>query len=207
MYPVTNATSADPGATVITGGSWPRMLTFRSDDGNLLESVRVQVTGDRIKAYGRIIAAPSADGPAFNASYDLVTDDEGVTKRLSVHALTASGEAQVTIARDGESHWLVQGAQGAERGFFSGALSVDVLKSAFFNALTIRRYDLQSHIEEVDVPVVYVELPSLQVKETVINYAAAADGITVISPVSSSKLAVDEDGFVLDYPGLARRVD
>ncbi|WP_237741630.1 putative glycolipid-binding domain-containing protein [Tsukamurella sp. 1534] len=199
--------SADAPATVITGGSWPRILTWRSDDGNLLESVRVQVTGDRIRAYGRIIGAPAGDTPAFNASYDLVTDDEGVTKRLSVHALTAAGESQVTIARDGESHWLVQGAQGAERGFFSGALSVDVLKSAFFNALTIRRYDLQTHTEEVDVPVVYVELPSLQVKETVINYAAAADGITVISPVSSSKVSVDEDGFILDYPGLSSRVD
>ena len=192
---------------MISGGSWPRILTWRSDDGNLLESVRVQVTGDRIKAYGRIIAAPSPETPAFNASYDLVTDDEGVTKRLSVHALTASGESQVTIARDGESHWLVQGAQGSERGVFSGALSVDVLKSAFFNALTIRRFDLQTHPDEVDVPVVYVELPSLQVKETVINYTAAADGITVISPVSSSKVAVDADGFVLDYPGLSKRVD
>ncbi|MCA0157213.1 putative glycolipid-binding domain-containing protein [Tsukamurella sp. M9C] len=200
-------TSADAVATVITGASWPRILTWRSEDGNLLESVRVQLTGDRIKAYGRIIAAPSADGPAFNASYDLVTDDEGVTKRLSVHALTEAGEAQVTIARDGENHWLVQGAQGSERGFFSGALSVDVLKSAFFNALTIRRFDLQSHPEEIDVPVVYVDLPTLAVKETVINYDGAADGITVISPISSSKISVDADGFVVDYPGLSRRVE
>lgn len=167
----------------------------------------MQVGGDRIKAYGRIIGAPSADSPAFNASYDLVTDEEGVTRRLSVHALTAAGESQVTIARDGESHWLVQGAQGAERGIFSGALSVDVLKSAFFNALTIRRFDLQSHSEQVDVPVVYVDLPSLQVKETVISYTAASDGITVISPVSSSKVTVDSDGFILDYPGLSHRVD
>ncbi|WP_248489859.1 putative glycolipid-binding domain-containing protein [Tsukamurella sp. PLM1] len=198
--------AADSAATVITGGSWPRILTWRSEDGNLLESVRVQVTGDRIRAYGRIIAAPSAEEPAFNASYDLMTDDEGVTRRLSVHALTAAGESQVTIARDGENHWLVQGAQGSERGFFSGALSVDVLKSAFFNALTIRRFDLQSHSEDVDVPVVYVDLPSLSVKETVINYGAASDGITVISPVSSSKVSVDADGFVIDYPGLSTRV-
>ena len=59
----------------------------------------------------------------------------------------------------------------------------------------------------IDVPVVYVDLPSLAVKETVINYDGAADGITVISPISSSKVSVDADGFIVDYPGLSSRVE
>ncbi|MDF0530468.1 putative glycolipid-binding domain-containing protein [Tsukamurella sp. 8F] len=183
------------------------MLTWRSEDGSLMESVRVQKTGDRIKAYGRIIGAATEENAAFNASYDLVTDDAGVTKRLSVHVLTATGDTQVSIARDGEDHWLVHGVSGSTRGEYSGAKDVDVLKSAFFNTLTIRRHDLQTHPEQVDVPVVYVDLPGLEVHETTINYDAAADGITVISPVSSSKISVDPDGFVVDYPGLSRRVD
>jgi hypothetical protein len=182
------------------------MLTWRSEDGSLLESVRVQVTGERIRAYGRIIAAPSANNPAFSASYDLATDDAGNTRRLSVHALTVTGEAQVSISRDGEKHWLVQGSQGAARGVISGAENVDVLRSAFFNALTIRKHGLHTHPEELSVPVVFVDLPTLQVAETEIAYSAAADGITVISAASSSKITVDNDGFVLDYPGLSTRV-
>ena len=51
-----------------------------------------------------------------------------------------------------------------------------------------------------------MDLPSLEVRETVMNYSAAADGITVISSKASSKVTVDSDGFVLDYPGLASRV-
>ncbi|MDT5104679.1 MAG: uncharacterized protein QOI25_2192, partial [Mycobacterium sp.] len=40
-----------------------------------MESVRVQLSGNRIKAYGRIVAAGTSSHPAFSASYDLVTDD------------------------------------------------------------------------------------------------------------------------------------
>lgn len=204
-------TEADPAEqiveNVVPSSRWPRLLTWRSDDGNLLESVRVQVSGDRIRAYGRIIGAPTADSPAFSASYDLATDDAGITKRLSLHALTGDGDAQVSISRDGESHWLVQGGQGMAHGEFSGAENVEVLRSAFFNALTIRKHRLHTHPDEVDVPVVYVDLPSLQVRETMVDYSAAADGITVISAVSSSKVTVDSEGFVIDYPGLSRRVD
>ena len=39
-----------------------------------MESVRVQLSGKRIKAYGRIVAAATDSHPAFSASYDLVLD-------------------------------------------------------------------------------------------------------------------------------------
>ena len=48
-----------------------------------MESARVQVAGGRVKANGRIVAANTASHPAFSASYDLVTDEAGATKRLS----------------------------------------------------------------------------------------------------------------------------
>ncbi len=37
-------------------------------------------------------------------------------------------------------------------------------------------------------------------------YSSAADGIHVLSPVSSSSVTVDEDGFVVTYRGLAERI-
>ncbi|GAA4402173.1 putative glycolipid-binding domain-containing protein [Tsukamurella soli] len=194
------------GAVAAPIGTWPKILTWRSDDGSLVESFRIQLSGRRIKAYGRIIGVGTPTSEAFNASLDLVTDDAGITKRLSIHLQTAARDTAIRIARDGEDRWLVTDEQGSTRGEFAGAKNVDVLKSAFFNALTIRAHDLQTHSEEVDVPVVYVDLPGLNVHEAVINYSSAADGVTVISPVSSSTLSVDSDGFVLDYPGLSKRV-
>ena len=110
-----------------------------------MESVRVQLSGNRIKAYGRIVAAATASHPAFSASYDLVTDDSGATKRLSLTVTLAERERQLSIARDEENMWLVQDHQSqTKRETHDGALDVDVIFSPFFNALPIRRTGLVS---------------------------------------------------------------
>ncbi|RDI48569.1 putative glycolipid-binding domain-containing protein [Nocardia mexicana] len=182
------------------------MLTWRSHDASRMESVRVIVTGNRVRASGRIIAGDSADYPAFSASYDLVTDESGVTKRLSLRSTVAAGERQASIARDEENYWLIDAGGTHVRSTFGGALDVDVVLSPFFNTLPIRRYGLAHAAEDVQVPVVYVRLPDLLVQEASLTYSSGADGIHVLSPVSSATVTVDSDGFLLDYPGLAERI-
>lgn len=83
---------------------------------------------------------------------------------------------------------------------------MDVVLSPFFNTLPIRRFSLQHAVEDVQVPVVYVRLPELTVQEASLVYSSASDGISVLSPVSSATVTVDQDGFLLDYPGLAERI-
>ncbi|MET0475330.1 MAG: putative glycolipid-binding domain-containing protein [Mycobacterium sp.] len=191
--------------------NWPAILTWRAHDAPRMESVRVSLTGNRIKAYGRIVAAATASHPAFSASYDLVTDDAGATKRLSLTVNLAERERQLSIARDVEGLWMVQDHQGqSKREAHDGALDVDVILSPFFNALPIRRTGLYRHSEEISLPVVYVRLPELTVETEVITYASAGPdpkaGIKVKSPVADTTLTVDDDGFILDYPGLAERI-
>ena len=70
-------------ATEHKEGAWPAILTWRAHNLPRMESVRVQLCGNRIKAYGRIVSAATESTPAFSASYDLVTDETGGTKRLS----------------------------------------------------------------------------------------------------------------------------
>ncbi|WP_280502450.1 putative glycolipid-binding domain-containing protein [Nocardia farcinica] len=185
---------------------WPAILTWRSHDARRIESVRVTLNGNRIRAAGRIMGGEGPDHPAFSASYDLVTDENGRTKRLSLRSTTASGERQASIARDEENYWLVDAGGTHVRSTFGGALDVDVVLSPFFNTLPIRRYGLQHAVDEVVVPVVYVRLPELLVQEASLTYSSGADGIGVLSPVSSATVTVDSEGFLLDYPGLAERI-
>ncbi|MDV2477621.1 putative glycolipid-binding domain-containing protein [Rhodococcus zopfii] len=189
-----------------SASTWPAILTWRANDVPRMESVRVQLSGSRVKASGRIVGAACADHPAFSASYDLVTDENGVTRRLSVRTTLASGEKHMSISRSGEGIWMVDNGTQHQRSAFGGALDVDVILSPFFNALPIRRYGLQSDADDLEVPVVYVNLLDLRVEEATLIYSSAADGIHVLSPVSSSTVTVDEDGFVLDYQGLAERI-
>jgi hypothetical protein len=188
-------------------GSWPAILTWRAHDVPRMESARVQLSGNRIKAYGRIVAAATPAHPAFSASYDLVTDEAGGTKRLSMSVTLAERERQLSIARDEENMWLVQHHSGeTSRAAYEGALDVDVIFSPFFNALPIRRTGLYQRSESVALPVVYLRLPELSVEAATISYSSAADGIKLHSPAAETTVTVDSDGFILDYPGLAERI-
>lgn len=195
-------TEAEDGAK-----DWPAMLTWRSPDGTRVESARVQLAGNRIKAHGRIVAAASGKHPAFSASYDLVTDDSGATKRLSVNSSTAERERQVSIARDEENMWLITDNDSESREAFKGAVDVDVMFSPLFTALAIRRTGLYLKAGSVSLPVVYVSLPDLTVVPASFAYSSTGgEAITVQSPVAKTTVAVDGDGFIVDYPGLAERI-
>ncbi|ORB30774.1 putative glycolipid-binding domain-containing protein [Mycolicibacterium parafortuitum] len=188
--------------------TWPAVLTWRAHDEPRMESVRVQMSGKRIKAYGRVVAAATSAHPAFSASYDLVTDELGGTKRLSLTVTLAERERQLSIARDEENMWLVQEHSGqTSRSAFDGALDVDMVFSPFFNALPIRRLGvLPGSGESAVVPVVYVRVPDLSVVVETISYDATDTGIKLKSPVADTTITVDDDGFILDYPGLAERL-
>jgi hypothetical protein len=188
--------------------AWPAILTWRAHDVPRMESVRVQLSGNRIKAYGRIVAAATPKHPAFSASYDLVTDDRGATKRLSLTVTLAERERQLSIARDEENMWLVQDHQNqTTRAAFDGALDVDVIFSPFFNALPIRRAGLYEQADSITTPVVYVRLPELSVEQAITSYSSVGtDGIKLVSPVADTTITVDDEGFILDYPGLAERI-
>ncbi len=190
--------------------AWPAILTWRSPDIARLESTRVALSGNRIKAHGRIVAAESQGHPAFSASYDLVTDDSGATKRLSLNVTLAERERQISIARDEENMWLVTDHEGASQEAYDGAVDVDMVLSPFFNALPIRRTGLYRESGTVTVPVVYVYLPDLTITAGTATYTSvgADDGaaIQLRSPVAEATVMVDRDGFIVDYPGLAERI-
>ncbi|KMV22043.1 hypothetical protein ACT16_13790 [Mycobacterium heckeshornense] len=186
------------------------MLTWRAHDASRMESVRIQLSGKRIKANGRIVAAATASNPAFGAYYDLQTDETGATKRLGLTVTLAERERQLSIARDEENMWLVTDHRGESRAAYDGALDVDVVFSPFFNALPIRRCGLHEHAESITVPMVYVRLPEMSVDSATVSYASSGrgntEGIKLRSPVAETTITVDADGFIVDYPGLAERI-
>ena len=185
-------------------------MTWRAHDARRMESVRVQLSGKRLKANGRIVAAATDSNPAFAAYYDLQTDDRGATKRLGMTVTLAERERQLAVARDEENMWMVTDHSGESRAGYDGALDVDVVFSPFFNALPIRRCGLTERADSITVPTIYVRLPDMALMSAMVSYSSpepgSADGIKVHSPVSDVTLTVDADGFIVDYPGLAERI-
>jgi len=187
---------------------WQAMLTWRAPDISRMESVRVQVSGKRIRANGRIVAAATDANPAFGAYYELQTDEAGATTRFGLTVTLAERERQLAISRDEENMWMTTDHQGERRESYDGALDVDVVFSPFFNALPIRRLGIHEQVGSFAVPTVYVNVPDMAVAAATVSYASQGrpDGITLRSPVADTVVAVDDEGFILDYPGLAERI-
>ncbi|MEZ0383709.1 putative glycolipid-binding domain-containing protein [Mycobacterium sp. pW045] len=174
-----------------------------------MESVRVQLSGNRIKANGRIVAGATDAHPAFSAYYDLATDESGATKRLGVTVTVAERDRQLVIARDEENMWLITDSRGQSRAAYDGALDIDVVFSPFFNTLPIRRARLHERAAAVALPTVYLWLPEMSVVAAEASYRSTEAGITILTPGTDrdgTTITVDEDGFVIDYPGLATRI-
>jgi uncharacterized protein len=184
------------------------MLTWRAQDVSRMESVRVQLSGKRIRANGRIVAAATATNPAFGAFYEMQTDESGATKRFGLTVTLAERERQLALARDEENMWMVTDHQGERREAYNGALDVDVVLSPFFNALPIRRLGLQERAQSFTVPTVYVNVPEMTVTAATVSYSSTGglEGIKLRSPVADTTVSVDSDGFIVDYPGLAERI-
>ena len=173
-----------------------------------MESVRVQASGKRIRANGRIVAAATAHNPAFGAFYEIQTDETGATRRFGLTVTLAERERQLAIARDEENMWLITDHHGERRAPYNGALDVDVVFSPFFNALPIRRLRLHERADTLSLPMVYVNVPQMTVSAATVGYESTGrlDGIKLHSPVADTTVTVDADGFIVDYPGLAEQI-
>jgi len=191
------------------------MLTWLGAGVPRLEGVRVVLGDRRMRATGAVVATANGAEPAFSATYSLATGENGVVSRVSVRAVNADGERQVTLNRSEEGIWLVDHGQGSERTDFDGAVDVDVTACMVFHAVPVRRLGLHQKGGEHTLPVVQVRLPDLSVRLVRQTYRSEPDpgsetgGPAVVSfrqDDVTADLTVDADGLVVDYPGLASRV-
>jgi len=188
-----------------------KILTWQGEGTPHLESVRLLAAGGRLKASGRMITAATGDTDAYSTSFEMSTDEAGTFSRLGLRVTTAEEERQISINRTEDGLWLVDRGEGAERSAFDGALEVDVQNAVTFNAFPIRRLNLHRESGGATMPRVFLSLPDLSIRVTEQTYttvSTSADGavVTFASGDFTADLTVDDAGFVVDYPGLARRV-
>lgn len=183
------------------------MLTWQADDKVGLEGVRLLLLGGGLRALGRMVRAE------FTASYRLVVDDTGVLHRVSITSATHERERHLTLNRSEEGNWLADSSSGSNQRSYDGALDVDLAHSVLFNSLPIRRLGLHRDAGDVTVKMVYVTLPDLEVQLVDQRYHTVstldADGRAVVGfswDEFSADIAVDPDGVVLAYPGVATRL-
>ena len=165
------------------------------------EHVVVSADADGYRAEGQLIMAE--DGLA-TVRYSLACGPGWRFRAVTVSVTSAARAKTLTLARDGDGAWL---ADGRPRPDLGGCDDIDINCTPLTNTLPIRRLDWSAG-EAHDIDVAYVSVPELEVRKARQRYTALGGG-TAFRYESGSFLAdltVDADGFVVDYPGIWRRV-
>jgi hypothetical protein len=161
------------------------------------EVCEVALTDGGLAATGAQLG--SAPRP-YRAAYELEARSGWITRRLRVEV---AGVGSLELRHDGSGMWA--GAPNAAE--LEGALDCDLAFSPLTNVMPVRRHRLHEQPGAVDLAMAWVSLPDLAVHRSEQRYEHLEPGrVRFSSGDFTADLELDADGFVVVYPGLARRV-
>ena len=167
--------------------------------------LRIEETGYRFDG----TTAAIENGQVWAVRYSIALDERWTTTTAQVWSWSASGEREVRLESDGLGHWKVDGARAPE---VDGCLDVDLESSAFTNAFPVHRLNARVG-QSLDAPAVYIRALDLHVERLEQSYMRIDDDggrrrYNYQSPAFGfeCRLVYDASGLVVDYPGIATRV-
>ena len=179
-----------------------RAVRWRPEEGEGLEYLHLRATPGGIVA--RSVVIGERGGQPYGASYEITCDREW--RVLSFAVATTDGR-RLALCSDGHGAWV--DAAGGERSDLAGCIDIDLSGTPFTNTLPIRRLDLTPEDGPAELRVLYVPFGTFAAFPDHQRYRAIGPGLIRYEAMDRSftaDLPVDEDGLVLDYPGLFRRV-
>jgi len=166
-----------------------------------LEHVDIRPADGGLDISGVVIAQEGET--QFGLSYRLKLDALWHTK--DVQLKTTSGHV-LHLESDGRGHWQ---ENGKDQPALQGCIDVDIQATPLTNTLPIRRLDLETG-ERMEIRLCYITVPDLAVFASNQRYTALEAGslyrFESLEDGFTADLPVDQDGFVLDYPGLFKRL-
>jgi uncharacterized protein len=165
----------------------------------------------------------SSDAAGFRADGQLILAEKDVVRvayrlecdagwrftALTITVRSAGDERTLVLSADGAGHWRADGRALPD---LDGCIDVDIDCTPLTNTLPIRRLSWSPGATR-DLDIAYVSVPELSVRParqhyTLLEPDQARDEAMYRYESGSFRadLRVDRDGFVIDYPGLWRRV-
>lgn len=153
------------------------------------------------------IVAIDRDGVPFRLTYRLRWDSHHVLRQADLTAYKGPASRSLSLRVDGAGRWL--GGDGQHLDSLDGCIDLDIWPTPFTNSFPIWRSQLQIG-ERREFRMAWVAAPDLTIQAKAQAYTRLADRRYLFESLDGSgftaELAVDEAGFVLDYPGLFTRV-
>ena len=150
---------------------------------------------------GKIVA--NLEGAGIEASYVVEADTTWRTKRVRVEI--ANLKRMLDISANGIGRWSDSG--GTWIPALDGCIDVDISLTPATNTLPIRRLDPPLGAG-AEIKVAYILAPELSLRAGPQRYTRIGDRLWRFNGLDinfAADISVDEDGFVVDYPGLFHR--
>jgi hypothetical protein len=196
------------------------LLHWRGFDPTRVEAAHVTLGSDSLEAHGTSLTA------SYALDYSLVTGPGWVTRELQVRVHAASWWRSLVLQRGHRGGWTASWDGDADEARATGlpdleaALDCDLGLCPLTNTMPIRRLDLVGAAHRGQrgshhLVMAWVSVPDLEVHRAEQDYAVGdavvSDGhgalVSFASDGFSTSLEVDANGLVVNYPGLARRLE
>jgi uncharacterized protein len=145
-------------------------------------------------------------GP-FRLTYRLTWDASWRLRDAEFAVATGQSTRSLSLRTNGQGHWQYPNGRVIDE--LDGCVDVDIWPTPFTNTFPIRR-ETMAIGERRNFLMAWVVAPSLTVHAQPQAYTRLADRLYRFENLDgsgfSAELPVDEDGIVLDYPRLFRRV-
>ncbi|WP_157014921.1 putative glycolipid-binding domain-containing protein [Mesorhizobium xinjiangense] len=178
-----------------------RVVRWREVEGGGLEHLVMAARGDAILFDGVVIPG----GQDYAVEYHIACTANWRVER--VEAAIIGGQGSLLLEHDGRGHWKRNGRAAPS---LDGVFEPDLSVSPLTNTFPIRRLGL-SQGESADIRTAYVSFPDFAVFADPQRYTCLEENRLYRYESRDSDfcrdIEVDADGFVIDYPGLFRRME
>lgn len=184
----------------------PAELMWQSEDAPGFEHVRIDEGHPEWTVFDSMFVREHG-GHVRRGGYTLIIDKAWRTLELRIMVEQAPGSmvAQHLLA-SGDGSWT--DADGQPMPELDGCIDVDIQWSPLTNTLPLRRLDL-SDGGESDIRVAYIALPELDARPMAQTYSRVDSSTVRYQSETRSfvrDLVVDDEGYVVEYPGLFQRM-
>lgn len=179
-----------------------KVIVWKSTYVNTTEYTTIKFT-DNIQVNGQITG--QGLGKFFNINYQLEINQQWEIQGLKINFVSDSS-FNISLHRNEKKQWLNE--KGEILSKLNNCTDVDITLTPFTNTLPINRLNLAIG-ESKEIEVVYFDLPTNKFNPAKQRYTNLGNGVYKYENLSSgftSNLQVDDDGLVLNYPGIWHRV-
>jgi uncharacterized protein len=191
-----------------------RAAVWWKDQPGGCEFAEIALGPDRLNARG--VAIGTSPVP-YRLDYVIETGSAFATTLLDVSSRGAGWSRRLVLRADGAGSWSVDAdeegeselpAPGGDPAALLGALDCDLGLSPVTNLMPVLRHGLMSGEGRAELFAAWVSVPDLRVQPDGQRYTAAGANrvrYDALDGSFSATITVDDDGLVVDYPGIATR--